>query len=278
MSTKGGERERRAEELLRLWVGQPADEPAPPRRRRSGPAVAAALGIAALATIGLARYAVDLLLIGVAVVGAALLLRVLGIWLVESNLLSLGWFMTFLVLAAVPGWALLSTTEGLKDLGRHIASPIVKLLEWSEGQGWAQRVFIQPAAASPPSEPVETPGPTGTSGSELALTASATTLRAGQMIELTAQLMGRPGSQSPATVTFRDGPRPVGAAPLIQKGSTRMAYLAVALPAGGYRITAFLGTLGLSSEPLDITVVRSPGGLRPVGRESRAPSPPAWPR
>lgn len=268
MTPRKSGREGRTRELLELWMGSAEDRPAP-SRRVSPSVLASGVGLAAIVTIGLARYAVDVLLIGLALLGIGLALHTLSTWLAESDLLSPGWF-TILVLAiAVGAWALFYPAEGLESLGRYIPKPVVEFLEWSESKGWGQRLLIGPgdggsgptrigpASAGPPSSPPSrsvAPPAAGTPATVITVTASATSLREGQAVVLTARVSG--ASATGGVVTFYDGPRALGEVPVAAGDRARVASLTVTLSRGLHRITASLGLAGPRSEALEIRVTR----------------------
>ena len=243
--------EERAHELLEMWMGEPADKPEP-RRRIPLPTLLTVLAVAAIGGILLAKYAVDVLLIGLALVATGLVLHVLGTWLAESDLLSPGWFTILVLGAALAGWALFYPADGLEGLGRYVPRPLAKFFEWSESKGWGQRALIGPggvgtgpragapgsAPASPPSQAIEAPRAASAPGPALSLTASATTVRAGQAVVLTARMTGGSAEVSSGTVRFYDGLRLLGEAQVVSQGRMQVAHLTVTLPPGRYEITA----------------------------------------
>lgn len=262
--------EKRADELLELWMGEPEEPPAR-GRHIPGPVLVASAALAGLIILVMAKLAADALLIGLALLGTGLVLHVLGTWLAESDLLSPGWFTIIVLAAALGGWALFYPAEGLEGFGRYVPKPVSKFFEWSESKGWGQRVLIGPGTggagagssvaplsspASPPSRPVEAPPSGLASGPSLSITASASTVRQGQALVLTARLTGAPTNVPPGVVTFYDGLRPLGQAPLVPDGRTRAAALTVRLAAGEHRLTASVGLAGPRSEALRVSVLQ----------------------
>jgi len=250
-------------------MGRGDDKPAA-RHRISFPVLLAGIAVAAVAMIGLARYAVDVLLIGLALMGIGLALHLLGTWLAESDLLSPGWFTIWVLAIAIGGWALFYPTEGLEGLGRYVPKPVVKFLEWSESKGWGQRVLVGPgaggrgptgvaataggAAASAPSRSLAPPPAAGASAPALSVSASSTSIREGEPVVLTAKLSAASGTAG--VVTFYDGLLPLGEVPIAPDDRARVASLTVMLSRGIHRITASLGLAGPRSEALQITVTR----------------------
>lgn len=264
---------RRSDTLLELWMGEPKEDEPRPRRRLSAPVVAAVVAILALAILGLAKYAIDVLLIAVTLVGAGIVMHVLGTWLAESDLLSPMWFTTLVLAAGVGAWALFYPAEGLASVGKLVPKPVVKFIEWSESKGWGHRAFIgtgggsgglgadpagpmRPAAVSPPSRPVESPG-AAVSSPALTLSASAVSPRAGQPVVLTARVTGGAGWVSGGTISFYDGLAFLGEAPVTLEGGVQVANVTVSLAAGRHDIRAsFRGRLGPRSDAVRIVVAR----------------------
>jgi len=229
----------------------------------------AGVAVGAVVLIGLAKYAFDVLLIGLALLGIGLALHILGTWLAESDLLSPAWFTICVLAVALGAWALFYPTDGLEGLGRYVPKPVVKFLEWSENKGWGQRVLfgpggggsastgVGPASAGPPPSPAShsvAPPPVGASAAVITVAASATSLREGQALVLTARVSGAPPAAS--VLTFYDGLLPLGEVPLAAGNRARVASFTVTLPRGLHRITASLGLAGPRSEALQITVTR----------------------
>jgi hypothetical protein len=271
VALKGKQRQSRREELLRLWMGDTDEEVPPPRRRVSTPVVLACIAVAAVAGLALAKYAVDVLVISIVLVGGGLLLHFVGTWLAESDILSPGWFLVMLLATALAGWALVHPMASAQRLGRYVPGPVAKFFEWSESKGWGQRLLIGPgtersapstgvapgsAPVSPPSRSVEPPRSATASGPTLSITSSAAAVRVGQPVSLTAHLTGASTSATPGIVTFYDGLLPLGQAQLASRGRSRTASLTITLPSGRHRITASAGLTGPRSEAMLITVTR----------------------
>ena len=139
--------EKRADELLELWMGDPADPP-PTRRRVPTPVLAGGAILSAAVVIVLARFAADVLLIGLALAIVGVVLHVLGTWLAESDILSPAWFTVFVLGSALGAWALFYPADGLEGFGRYVPKQVLQFLEWSEARGWGQRVLLGPSVGN----------------------------------------------------------------------------------------------------------------------------------
>lgn len=241
-----------------------------PPRHASAAVVATSLATAILLAALLAKYAIDVLLIGLALLAVALLLHLLGSWLAESDLLSPGWFLAVLLALALGAWALLSPTATVEKLGGYVPRPIVKFVEWSESKGWANRVLFTegrggpgidpagpaaPAAVSPPSRSVRPPGGASAGPVPLTISASATTVRVGQPVVLTARLAPESGWLPAGTIAFYEGVIRLGEAPVVLQGGLQVASLTVSLREGRHDITAgTTGRFGARSEAVRVVV------------------------
>ena len=161
-------------------------------------------------------------------------------------------------------------TATVEKLGRYVPRPIVKFVEWSESQGWANRVLftegrggpgIDPAraaarvAVSPPSRSVQPSGSPSAAPVSLTISASATTVRAGQPVVLTARLAPDSGWLPAGTIAFYEGVLRLGEAPVVLQGGLQVASLTVSLREGGHDVTAgTTGRFGARSEAIRIVV------------------------
>jgi hypothetical protein len=263
------------ERLLDLWMGeQELVAVRAARPRLTAVKLAGVLaGIIAIAL--LAKYALDVLTILLALTAVGLALHVLGIRLAESELLSPGWFLILVLGVALVGYALFVPASSVAGLGQYMPKWMVAAMEWSESKGWGQRVLVGPgdtreasptpvAGTNPPPAPTDA-GTRSTSRPipvALALSASTPTSLQGQPVTFMARLTGPEPAGVRESVAFYDGLTSLGTADVRLEGRVRMAYLSVrGLGVGEHQIRATLvgplgGVGGGSSQVLRHTVVR----------------------
>jgi hypothetical protein len=253
--------------LLHLWMGNDRGSGSPPgrQRQRIGVTVLTA-SIAVIAAALMAKFAIDLLAIVLALVGAGIVLHVLGISLAESDILSPGWLLIILLGIALFAYAFLVPAESVAGLGRYMPKWMITGLERSEQHGWAQRAFTGPGGAGTAPVTVEPPPASDRADysspapPSLVLSASSQATTPGQAVTLMARTGNTDNGSENASVRFYDGGTLLGAADLKTEGRTRIAYLTVrGLAAGTHEIRAELvgppgGWSGIS-EPLRITIV-----------------------
>lgn len=261
------------ETLLDLWMGDEDRRSRPPGWRPSRGMVIGISMAGALIVALLLKYALDVLAILLVLAAVGIALHILGIRLAESEILSPGWFLIFVLATALVAYAVLVPADSMAGLGRYMPKWMVAALEWSESRGWGQRVLIGPGGtnaarpvdvdtspAPPPSRPVETPA--SSPAATLVVTASSPTTTEGQPVTFMARLPGDAAAEGQPIVRFFDGRRLLGTASLKADGQTRMAYLTVnGLTAGEHEIRAYLvgplGATGGESLPLRHTVRRA---------------------
>jgi hypothetical protein len=267
-------------DLLRLWMGAP-DEPPPVRPsivRSFLQVLLAAGGVVAVAL--LAKYAVDVLAILLAIFVAGLVVYIVGTRLAESTLLTPGTFAIAAAVVALFAYAFLAPADGMLSLSRYLPSPVVRFLAWSEERGWAGRAFsvsgspaggslpdpgaASPAPASPPPVAASSrPGAAAAPGTippptadPVSLSLSSPASSAGQAVVLIARL--GEGTERDE-VWFYDGATLLGTATVRLEGGARIASLTVTtLQPGDHTLRAAIaGPWGLwsrRSAPVQHTV------------------------
>jgi hypothetical protein len=254
--------------LLHMWMGDP--EKAPKRRRSAPTGLVVAGSLVTLAALALmAKFAVDVLGIVLALAAVGIALHVLGIRLAESDILSPGWLLIILLGVALFAYAFFVPAESVAGLGRYMPRWMVAGLEWSEQHGWAGRalggpggggtapVSVEPAA---PARGADSAPSSSSPAPNLVVTLSSAVVTRGQPVTLMARSANRNDGANAASVRFYDGGTLLGAADTRAEGRARMAYLTVrGLAAGTHEIRAEsvgpLGGRGGLSEPVRLTVV-----------------------
>jgi hypothetical protein len=267
-------------DLLQLWLGQTEETP-PPRRSPVGSLFRLLVGLAGVvALVLLAKYAVDVLTIVLALLVTGLVLHIVGTKLAQSTLLSPGPIAIAVAVVALLAYAFMAPSDGPVSL----PEPVARFLAWSEERGWGHRAFApEPAppwnvdrpatAASATPPPTEAPSPspagsTGTTGTTgdaavipppssapVSLGISSPISQSGQSVVLTARL-GEGTERS--EIEFYDGTALLGTATVRVEAGARIASLTVALAPGEHTLRAAIpGTWGLwsrRSEPVRHTV------------------------
>jgi hypothetical protein len=242
-------------DLLKLWMGEP-DERAQPRRSPLHALLTVVLAAGGLvAAVVLAKYALDILVIVLALLVTGLVLHIVGTKVAESTWLSPGTFAIAAAFVALLGYAVFSPAGSAVRLGRYMPRPLVAFLEWSESRGWAQRALSaapepgsSPGSAAAPSSTPAAPAPVATppaSSGALTLGVSAPTSAAGQPLILTA----RAGDVAEGTeVSFFDGSQLIGKGTVRLQGAEGSASLTITtLAPGEHELSAEVPTtLGLS--------------------------------
>lgn len=258
-------------DLLELWMGEPADGPRPPSGARRAATVTLAAGAIAAGVV-LAKYAIDVLVIVLALLAAGVVLRAIERRLSGSDLLSPGWLVAIGLGLVLFSYAVTAPSGAFGALARRLPKPVSDFLEWSENRGWAGRAFggggSAPAALDPdraasvPSAPAArfdartATGALPSSGAPIVLSASRVSSVVGRPITLTARLAeGSQGSE----VRFYDGSTLLGAGAVRTEGAAWIAELTVVtLGPGAHEITAEVGHAfapgTMRSEPVRLSV------------------------
>lgn len=258
------------QQLLNLWMGDKQEAGSRRQPLPTGLVVALAAG-GAIALLLLAKYALDVLTILLALAAVGLVLHVLGLRLAESDILSPGWFLIIVLGVALFAYAFFVPAQSVAGLSRYMPKWMVAGLEWSESHGWGQRALTGPGDSGTAPAPVAgTAGsPSGTEASTSAtpapsvmLTSSSPTSLQGQPVTLMARMAGT--DAAPGRVVFYDGSLLLGTAEVKSEGRVWIAYLTVrGLAVGEHEIRAELvgplgGRGGQRSEPLRHMVLRRP--------------------
>jgi hypothetical protein len=246
------------ETLLDLWMADKSGAPVTRKRRPQLGTVVVSSVIVLVVGAVLAKFAIDVLGVLVALVAVGLVLHVLGIRLAESEILSPSWLLIILLAIGLFAYAFLVPTESVAGLGRYMPRWLVAGLEWSEQHGWAARA-LSPDRTAPVTSVDTTPiGGTAATGPvrqpAVVLTATRQTATEGEPITLMAR--GAAGESARGTVRFYDGRRLIGSAELKAEGGTGIAYLTLSeLPAGTHELHAELaGAAGSPGETLRLVV------------------------
>jgi hypothetical protein len=250
-------------DLLRLWMGEPDEQPLP-RRSPLHPLLTAILTVGGLvAAIVLAKFAVDVLVILLALLVTGLVLHVVGTKVAESTWLSPGTFAIAASVVCLFAYAFLAPADGVVSLRRYLPKSVVQLLTWSEEHGWGHRAlyagpepasapavaapsYSSPEPAAPRPDATTTTAASSPSSATVSLSVSDAASRAGQPVILTARLHE---STDRTEVRFYDGSNFLGTGTIRTEGTAKVAYLTLTtLQAGPHEFTAEVtGTLGLAA-------------------------------
>ena len=235
------------ETLLKLWMAQ-RKERASRQRRPRGVTVVLVL-VAAIALVVMAKYALDVLGILLALIVIGLLLHTLQIKLAESDILSPGWLIIIVLSVAFFAYAFVVPATSVAALGRYVPKWLVTALEWSEERGWGHRALLGPGetgggptavVSTPVSEPSSASPSTAwalSSSPAVALSASSNTSTRGQTVTFMARVSN--STEGRQAVRFYDGPTALGTSDVRQEGPVKIAYLAVrGLAVGQHEIRA----------------------------------------
>lgn len=255
-------------DLLRLWMGAPEEQRASrPSLLRRALVVLASLG-AVVGTIVLAKFAIDVLAILLALLVTGLVLHIVGSRVAQSTLLTPGTFAIVGAFVALFAYAFLAPEGDDLSLERYLPAPVVSFLTRAEGLGWAGRAFSGPSPSAttpsptnvtPPSTDTPAAAPPAAAGSESApgaipppstapvsISLSDPVSKAGQPVILMARL--GEGTERDE-VRFYDGTTLLGSSPVRAEQGARVAYLTVTkLSTGEHTLRAAIaGPWGLWS-------------------------------